>query len=98
MNTGDVYFWPTRKVKGRVERDKYHIYICDDDWEDGITFLFICSANYYGDFLLTQTDCEFLEKEESFISCTSPIFYSESELKSYKPEFKGRLDELGWTV
>jgi hypothetical protein len=91
MRTGEVYIWKTKKAKGYDERDKFHIFICNDDWQDGITFLFICSAHYFGDFTVTQADCPFLKKEESSISCGRPVFYSPPELEEYEPQLVGRL-------
>jgi hypothetical protein len=38
------------------------------------TSFFICSDNYFGDFRITKKDFPFLTKDESFVSCSSPVF------------------------
>lgn len=82
MNTGDVYYWETAKAKGHETRRKYHIYICDADWADDVTFMFICSISYTGDFAITKDECPFLKNDESYISCSAPVLYTETEIKS----------------
>lgn len=91
MRTGEIYFWTTNKAKGHQERDKYHIFICNDDWQDGITFLFICSQNYFGDFPITKAEYNCLPNEESFISCSDPVFYTPEELQAFSAKPIGRL-------
>lgn len=73
MNCGDVFYWNTEKVKGRPERNKYHIFICDDDWEHDNMFLFINKSNNYGvDLEISNVECPCLPLPVSFISCVSP--------------------------
>ena len=88
MKTGDVFVWTTTKATGHATRKKYHIYICDGDWADGVLFLFICSAHYPEDFAISQKDFPFLEKESS-ISCSSPVLYTDAELGKFKPQKVG---------
>ncbi len=93
MKTGDVYYWDTDKAKGHASRWKYHIFICEMNWEFDTTFLFICSDNYPGAFRIWKSDCVFLPKEESFISCSGPVQYTDTELASYSIEFRGKIPD-----
>ncbi len=81
MILGAVYKWETAKAKGHITRDKFHVFICEGDWEEGHTFLFISSDDFGGDYRLTNPPYEFLTKPESFVSCSSIVSYSEDELK-----------------
>ena len=83
MKTGEIFIWETKKAKGHDLRSKYHIFICPVDWQEGNTFLFICSDNYFGDFKITQEDWVKMPKPESFISLRSPAFYTDEELAEY---------------
>lgn len=82
MRTGEVFYWITDKAKGHDSRPKYHIFICEADWKDDNTFLFISSNDYFKDFRITKSDWANMPKEESFVG-GSPIFYSDSELRAY---------------
>jgi hypothetical protein len=92
MRTGEIFYWTTDKARGYEARPKYHIFICDEDWEYGHTFLFINSDNYGQDFLIEKAECNFLEKPISYVSCSDPVFYSADELKRVKPDHRGRLN------
>ncbi len=90
MKTGEIFVWATRKARRHDERTKYHIFICESDWQDGNIFLFINSLNYGGDFEISGYD--FLPNEASFVSCTAIVDYSDDELNDvYTPKFVGRL-------
>lgn len=92
METGEIFFWNTDKVQGRDTRRKYHIFICGSDWkEDRNTFLFISSNNYFNDFQINQKDWAVMPKTDSFISCVSPVFYYDSDLKRYEITRTGSL-------
>lgn len=91
MKTGEIYYWVTDKARGYVSRPKYHVFICEEDWQYGYTFLFINSDNYGEDFQITNAECAFLPKAVSYISCSEPVFYDAHELKTVKPELKGAL-------
>lgn len=91
MKTGEIYCWDTDKAKNHAQRKKYHIFICATDWQDGNTFMFICSSTYFSDFEITQADWKEMPKDGSAISCSSPAFYSDAELNSYKISLVGRL-------
>jgi hypothetical protein len=91
MKTGEIFFWETKQVKGHDQRRKYHIFICPADWQEDNTFLFICSIRYFGDFNITQADWKEMPKSESAISCSSPVFYTDSDLAGYKISSVGRL-------
>ena len=84
MNTGDVFYWNTDQVRGREERNKFHVYICEADWQHDHTFLFINKSNSFGcDFEITQQECDFLTLPVSFISCVDPVFYSDGQLSAF---------------
>lgn len=91
MKTGDIYCWDTDKAKSHAQRKKYHIFICAADWQDDNTFMFICSTAYFSDFEITQADWKEMPKAASAISCSSPVFYSDSELQQYKMVRVGKL-------
>lgn len=82
MKVGSVYKWVTTKAKGYDERTKYHVFICEGDWQDGHTFLFISSEDIDvgGDYQITKPPYDFLTKPISFISCSSIVTYTEEEL------------------
>ena len=92
METGNVLLWTTDKAKGHGSRRKYHIFICEGDWvEERKTFLFISSHDYFNDFEITRSDWREMPNSSSFISCNSPVFYSDSELRSYTVTPTGSL-------
>jgi hypothetical protein len=80
MKAGDVFYWETDKATGHDRRHKYHLYICEPDWPDEHTFLFISSNDNGGDYRITKPPYDFLKKPESFVSCSSIVCYSEAEL------------------
>ena len=81
MKTGEIFYWVTDKAKGHLSRPKYHIFICESDWKEDNTFLFISSDDYFKDFRITKADWADMPKEESFIG-GSPVFYSDLELRT----------------
>jgi hypothetical protein len=91
MKTGDVFEWVTTKARGHQVRTKWHVYICASDWADDELFLYICSDNYLGDFEIQRSECNFLQKNTSYISCRAPIFYTDDELAAFKPRKIGVL-------
>jgi len=87
MKTGEIYRWITDKARGHAARPKIHIFICEDDWQFGHTFLFINSNDYGQDFKISQADYpECLTKPLSYVSCSEPVFYSADELKAFQIE------------
>ena len=91
MRTGEIYYWNTTKARGHDLRQKYHIFICDSDWQEDNTFLFISTQEYFKDFKITRSDWVEMPKEESFVGCASPAFYTDAELQLYKIERSGTL-------
>lgn len=85
MNLGEVFYWDTNKATGHASRFKYHVFICEADWQDGHTFLFINSSDYGGDYKITNPPYSFLTKPESYISCSGLVMYNNSELISAGP-------------
>jgi hypothetical protein len=84
MKTGEIYRWVTGKARGHASRPKIHIFICEDDWQFGHTFLFVNSDDYGQDFKIHQADYDnCLTKPISFISCSDPVFYSTEELEGF---------------
>lgn len=93
MDTGAVYRWETDKAKGYASREKLHVYICTQAVPLPNILLFICSDGYPTDFSLLRRDHNhrnFL-KQDSVISCSSPVFYHDHELRSYSISKVGRL-------
>jgi hypothetical protein len=82
MNLGEVFYWQTNKAQGHDQRFKYQLFICDEDWEDGYTFLFISSFDRGGDYRITNPPYTFLTKDESFVTVYSITCYSADELKN----------------
>jgi hypothetical protein len=80
MKTGDVFYWETTKARGHEKRFKYQIFICNADWEEGYTFLFISSEGIEGDYKIENPPYSFLTKRESFVSCNSIVTYTDEEL------------------
>jgi hypothetical protein len=95
MRAGDIYYFPSDKVKGRAERNKYHLYVCDGDWRDDgdYVFLFINKSNSFADgFEIRKADgygC--LSLEVSYIGCASTIAYDAAYLKAHAGKPVGRL-------
>lgn len=81
MKTGDVFYWETGRAIGHEVRKKYHVYICDGDWRhQGKIFLFINKSNAHQGYLITNPPYNFLTLQESYISCTGIVAYSDSEM------------------
>lgn len=95
MKLGEVFFWETDKAIGHQLRNKFHIFICEEDGFDGHTFLFISSDHYEGDFKILKSDYPFLTHDSS-ISLGRIICYSTDELAKFKAEAVGaiRADHL----
>ena len=90
MKIGEIYVWATQKAKGHDERTKYHVFICESDWQNGNIFLFISSIDYGGDLEIAGYD--FLPNDASFVSCTAIVDYSDDELNNvYEPTRVGSL-------
>ncbi len=91
MQLGDIFYWETDKAVGHDLRNKYHIYICEDDWQAGNTFLFINKNGYDCDFPITNVDYPFLTRPTSYICCSSLIFYTDPQLAAFSDKPVGRL-------
>jgi hypothetical protein len=93
MNVGNIFYWVTDKAKGHETRAKYHLYICEGDWEEDNTFLFISKADYGGDYKIKKADYPFFELAESFVSCGSIVTYSDDRLKEFDQKPLGTLSK-----
>ena len=98
MKIGEVYYWKTEKVIGHDDRNKYHVFICLADWQDGHVFLFINKSGNDWDLEIRNTHPAFkyLPLEKSYIDCGSIVSYSTDELNEIwkehgKESLKGRL-------
>lgn len=91
MKLGEIYLWETSKAAGYQSRPKYHVYICEADWREGHTFLFVSKADYGGDFAIKNNDYPFLPLAVSYISCGSVVCYTDDEISAVKPKLKGQL-------
>jgi hypothetical protein len=95
MRVGDIFFFPSDRVKGRLRRDKYHVYVCEADWRDDgdYVFLFINKSNSFADgFEIKKAEgYDFLELEVSYIICASPVAYDAGYLKAHAGSPVGRL-------
>lgn len=95
MNIGDVVYFTTGKARGYAARAKYHVYLFVGDWRDDgdYGFLFINKSNAFGDgYEINKADgYDFLDLDQSYISCASPVCYSREELDRLRPKFRGRL-------
>lgn len=74
------FFIGILKAIGYESRNKYHVYICEENWQFPNTFLFISKANYSNDFLICKADYPFLPLPQSFIGCEQPVMYTDDEL------------------
>ena len=94
MKLGEIYFWDTDKASGHDQRWKYHVYLCEAGWRaDGHAFLFINKANYGGDYTIHQADYPFFPLPVSYVSCSNVVTYTDAELATARPEFKGCLSK-----
>lgn len=85
--------WNTTNVVGRDSRDKYHVFICDEDWQFDNLFLFINKGSYGNCCPLTNAPpCSFLPLPQSYIDCTRPIFYTTTELGRFSGTPVGQLN------
>jgi hypothetical protein len=91
MQLGDIFHHETDKAVGFDLRNKYHIYICPDDWQAGHTFLFINKNGFDCDFPISNTDYAFLPLATSYICCTGAIFYTDEQLATFPAKPIGRL-------
>jgi hypothetical protein len=91
MQVGEIYYWDTDKAAGHDSRFKYHLFICEPDWNTDHSFLFINKADYGGDFALSKADYDFFTIDPSYIGLGSVIPYTTDELAAVVPELKGRL-------
>lgn len=91
MILDEIYFWDTYKAKGHFRRDKYHVFICEADWQEENTFLFISKANYNGDYLISNSAYTFLPLATSYIG--GCVFYSDQELAVAQPKLMGKLTD-----
>lgn len=91
METGEIYVWDTTKAKGHETRRKFHVFICESDWQEDNTFLFINKANWGGDFAISNGDYPFLTLQESYIDCAAIVSYTDTELQEAKPQLVGQL-------
>jgi hypothetical protein len=93
MNVGEIFYWVTDQAKGHESRPKYHLYICEGDWEEDNTFLFISKADYGGDYKIKKADYPFFELDESYISCGSIVTYSDDRLSKFDQKPLGKLSK-----
>lgn len=84
MLVGEIYKWTTNKAKGHGTRDKYHIFICEHGVYQNI-FLFVNTANYHQDYLITQLEYPCFTKPESFIGCEDVVCYENQEISHLSP-------------
>ena len=67
MKVGEIYYWVTDKAVGYSTRPKYHVFICEADWEEENTFLFISKTNYNGDYAISNINYNFLPLPISYV-------------------------------
>jgi hypothetical protein len=92
MKLGEVFIWETDQALGHQTRNKFHIFICEEDAADGHTFLFISSTDYGSDFQILQTDYGFLT-HDSFISIGRIVCYTEIQLAAFKKKSVGQISK-----
>jgi hypothetical protein len=92
MNLGEIYKWNTTKVTGHASRDKYHVFICQSDGTHDNGFLFINSADWFGDYKITKAIYGFLDYD-SFIGCSSLIPYTDAEVAAMGGQPVGSLSK-----
>jgi hypothetical protein len=76
-------------VLGHDSRDKFHVAI----ELSKLAFLFICSEPFEGAIRIDRSDWPGMPKEESYISCSSLVRYSLSDLKDIPIVPAGRLSD-----
>lgn len=91
MRTGDIYIWETDKARGHALRNKYHLFISEQNWQFENTFLFISKINAYKDYAISKADYGFFQLPVSFVGCEEPITYTNGDLKAFNPKYEGRL-------
>lgn len=92
MKLGQVFYFVTDKAKGYPSRPKFHVYLCESNWQaDGRSFLFISKANYDNDYLIRKADYPFLTLDISYITCGNITTYSEAEFRSANPRLVGAI-------
>lgn len=93
MKLGEIYVWVTDQVRGREDRRKYHVYLCEAGWRaEGHAFLFINSSDYGGDYPISNADYPFLTQEISFVGCYIET-YTEEKLAAIGPKLCGVLSD-----
>jgi hypothetical protein len=90
MNLDEVYFWETEKIEGYTTRRKYHVFICPKDDDEGHTFLFINSMDWFKDYRLLKSSYSFLSYDCS-IGCNTVVTYTDDELSKVRPQLVGQL-------
>jgi hypothetical protein len=104
MNLGEIYKWNTAKVTGHAARDKYHVFICASDQSHDNGFLFINTADWFGDYKITKINYDCLDYD-SFVGCSALIPYTDAEVAAMnaggaplaclsKDDIKGLRDAL----
>lgn len=84
MKCGGIYIWETAKARGHASRKKIHVYICKDH-NDKHVFLFINTKNYYNEgFELQASNYPQSLTHTSYVSCTTPVRYKDSEIAHLK--------------
>lgn len=86
---GRVYRFRSKKASGYESRNKFHIAIA---LKKGI-FLFICSDPFEGAMKIDRIDWPEMPNTESYISFSSTIQYSKSDLEGFKFKSFGRLSD-----
>jgi hypothetical protein len=75
---GDVIRDWTTNLLTRNGDWKYHLCCCDRN----LQFLYVCSYQLSDDFPLTDTDCDGMPNEESYLSLSRPIHVSSFSRRS----------------
>jgi len=91
MNLGEIYLWETDRAQGYVKRNKYHIFVCQDD-DGNYVFMYINSADYYKDYKILRANYTFLSYD-SFIGCNAVETYAPITFAMLNPppQLKGQL-------
>jgi hypothetical protein len=100
MRVGEIYYFTSGRVRGRDERPKYHLYVCEGDWRDDgdRVFLFITKSNSFADgFEIRKADgYDCLKLDVSYIGCASTVAYDTAYLRMHagKPLWRLRKDDV----
>jgi hypothetical protein len=90
MKVGEVFAWQTDRTQDGILQPKMHVYVGDTVGRQQI-FLYICSEIRPHDFPIFRADYRQFLVKDSGISCSSPEYYSEREIREYGIELVGRL-------